>query len=388
VRLVGCILIELLVGATLLVGTSAGAYYGRRAWVGAQGSMQAVVVPEVLAATAGVRLVPDEAGGDDDGDDDAGHDDGEDDRPASASERPAPTGSYASRGAFDGRPDEEILEPLRHAELKRVKFNQGGTSISLRVDFVGGARASFKPDQTNLQSIPRKEIAAFRLSRALGLSTVSPAVGRKFPRDELVAKLDPGSRDLLPRFYAEVPVDAAGFVTGELSHWIPAIVNGKVGPYALDSVDGMMLWRRYLAVAAPVPHRDAGMMAQLSTMVAFDFLTNNVDRFSGSNAKSSPDRRVLYFMDNTLSFGLERTAHSKVRNYLRRVQKFSRTFYEAAKTLDPADFARQMRSDAAPYEELLTDDELDALFARRDYLVRYIDGLITLHGEAAVLVYP
>ena len=44
------------------------------------------------------------------------------------------------------------------------------------------------------------------------------------------------------------------------------------------------------------------MAAQVSTLIVFDFLTANPDRYSGGNMKMSPDGKQLFFMDNTMSF--------------------------------------------------------------------------------------
>jgi hypothetical protein len=119
-----------------------------------------------------------------------------------------------------------------------VKFNRGGSSVSLRLDFEGGGRAAFKPDQTNLQSIPRREIAAYRVSRLLGLEAVSPAVGRRFKLSELLEKLDAGSRDMAARIATEAVVDAEGMVTGELSWWIPVITDAVIEGVRIDAPRG------------------------------------------------------------------------------------------------------------------------------------------------------
>ena len=108
---------------------------------------------------------------------------------------------------FDGVQDSLLLEPLRHSKLAKIKFNRGGSSISLRMDFANGSRAAFKPRQTNSQTIPRKEIAAFRVNRMLGLASVPPAIGRRFRFEELTTALTPGSRVHLTRMRQEILLD-------------------------------------------------------------------------------------------------------------------------------------------------------------------------------------
>ncbi len=90
--------------------------------------------------------------------------------------------------------DELLLERVRTQPIVRFKLNHGGSSLSFRVDFADGSRAAWKPTQTNTQTIPRKEVAAYRLNRLLGLNAVPPAAPRAVSRDELLSHLHPESR--------------------------------------------------------------------------------------------------------------------------------------------------------------------------------------------------
>jgi hypothetical protein len=370
VRLGGCILLELALGATLIAGVGGGAYYGGRRLLDETGgtayAAPSNLEPPLDDPALGLLPLLDHSV----------------DPPRLPDEAP-PQGGY-----FLGVQDELLLQPLLSRKIARVKFNRGGSSISLRIDFEGGGRAAFKPDQTNLQTVPRKEVAAYRVSRLLGLSSVAPSAGRSFARDEIVAHLDEGSQPMLPRLMAEMVVDADGDVTGELSWWIPEIRDAKIHGYTIDSVDGMVTWKRYLQAGAPIPYEERELLPQISTMVAFDFLISNSDRWSGSNAKASPDGEMLYFMDNALSFGPNPGGHEKVLVYLQRVQKFSRSLYASLRRLEAGALRDAVARDPGPYERLLTDEEIEGVMYRRDQLVGYIDGLILEHGESAVLVFP
>jgi len=302
-----------------------------------------------------------------------------------APSRLAPTGSRLS--VFDGVSDERLLEPLRDPEIVRVKFNRGGSSISLQLEFDNGARAAFKPRQTNLQTIPRKEVAAFRVNRLLGLSSVPPAMGRMFRLEDVLGNIDPAQRFVLPRLRAEIVV-RDGWVVGELSWWIPKIGHANVDHFRIDSVAGIVTWKRYLTAGAPIPHRQRLLVAQISDMVLFDFVINNVDRWSGGNARTSVDGKVLYFMDNTLSFGRQPKGHLKSRLYLQRAQKFSRSLVKSLRELSEAELREVLAEGSGPFAYLLTTAEIDALLARRDYALRYIDQLIATHGEEQVVVFP
>lgn len=289
---------------------------------------------------------------------------------------------------FLGIKDDVLTAPLLNHPVSSVRFNRGGSSISLRLLFSDGTRAAFKPDQTNEQTIPRKEIAAFRLSRLVGLEAVAPAVPRRFTVEELTEKFDPSSVDILPRFQAEVVLDSDGMVVGELSWWIPTIVDAKLDGVLVDTPDGINLWRQYLTVGEAEPESDRVLLPQISNMLVFDYLINNSDRFSGSNTKMSPDGQILFFMDNTLSFGPVPEGVKFVRSMLEHSQKFSRSLVSRTRALDEARLREAMTTDTGPYEQLLTNSEIAAVLYRKDAFLGYVDDLIANHGQDAVLVYP
>lgn len=288
---------------------------------------------------------------------------------------------------FDGVADDVLLEPLRTGNVVKVKVNKGGSSISLRLDFDNGARAAFKPNQTNMQTIPRKEVAAYRINRLLGLNSVAPALGREFHMDDIIASLVPDHAYHLPRLEAEMVRDD-GFVAGELSWWIPIITYAEIGGFRIDSVEGIVTWKRYLAIGGKIPPRDRSMAAQISDMLLFDFVINNMDRWSGGNTRASADGSTLYFMDNTLSFGVDPDGHPKSLVYLQRSQRFSRSMVTALRNLDKRQLGEALEYEVEPFEELLTEAEARAVLSRRDVALDYIEQLIEMHGEAEVLVFP
>ncbi len=186
----------------------------------------------------------------------------------------------------------------------------------------------------------------------------------------------------------EILVERSGWVVGQLSFWIPAIVPAQVGRYRVDSTDGIVTWKRYLSVGKQIPKRKRHVVAQISNMVLFDFLINNPDRWSGGNAYQSRDRSVVYFIDNTMSFGARPVSHRRTKVYLRRVQKFSRALIGRLRTLQLADLQQALSSDIAPFEYVLTKQELDAVIIRQKNALAYVDDLIARHGEQVVLAFP
>jgi hypothetical protein len=292
-------------------------------------------------------------------------------------------------GNVFGVVDDELLSPLGASKVTRLKLNHGGTSLSLRLDFASGARAAFKPEQIHPQSDPRREIAAYRIDRLLGIGHVPPAKAIAIPVAELLAATEPSYQTYTAGRLAEEAITHGGVLRGELSWWIPEIRLAKIGPYRIDEKDGRALWRAYLQVGARVPEELRPMVEQLSAVVLFDVLIDNPDRWSGSNTMASPDQRILYFMDNSLSFSIFGLGHEANLNALRDIQVFPRGLVRRmrALTAEMVTGALAIRDDhgLAP---LLNRTEIRAMLTRRDHLIEYIDGLIAELGEEAVLALP
>jgi hypothetical protein len=282
-------------------------------------------------------------------------------------------------GIFLGVKDELLLERMRQGEIVKAKLNKGGSSLSMRVEFADGSRAAFKPEQIHPQTVPRKEVAAYRLNRLLGLNAVPPAVSRSVHRDELVNALPPELASQAARIDAEAVFDEDGFTRGELSYWIPVIVDSH-----LDTLDNVLLWWRWLTIGEEIPADKVDTMAQLSSLLLFDELTNNSDRFSGGNLMMSPDRKTLYWMDNTFGFQTDPDGNLRCRTYLFRAQKFGRKMVDALRRLDEPSLKQAL----APEPGVLSDEELKAVLSRRDVALRHVDGLIKQYGEDKVLVFP
>lgn len=282
-------------------------------------------------------------------------------------------------GTFLGIDDELLIDRMRHAEVAQAKLNKGGSSISFRLDFADGSRAAFKPEQINPQTVPRKEVAAYRLNRWLGFNAVPPATMRTLHRDDLVGKLPPDAQFLANRINAETIFDAEGFTRGEVSYWIPVIVDSH-----LDTLENVLAWWRWMTIGEEIPPDKYNLMAQLSSLLVFDLLTNNSDRFSGGNLMTSKDGRVLFWMDNTFGFQVEPEGHVRCRTYLFRCQKFSKKMVAALRRLDLAGLKEAL----SPEPDVLSEPEMQAVISRKDVALRYIDGLIAQFGADKVLVFP
>jgi hypothetical protein len=289
-----------------------------------------------------------------------------------------------------GAPDDELLAPLGAAPITKIKLNRGGTSLSIRVDFANGARASFKPEQIFLQSDPRREIAAYRIDRLLGIGHVAPAKEITVPLQQLIdGAADQEFRQYVTSRILDEATSHNGVVHGEVQWWIPEIRLARLGSHRIDEPAGRELWTAYLQVGAHMPPDLRPLLEQISLCILFDVLIDNSDRWTGSNTEMSPDGKILYFMDNTLAFSIARYGHEANVGAMRRIQVFSRQFVQRLRGLTHEALMEALAvSPDSELGPLLRPFETRALIARRDNMLRYIDQLIAQFGEDAVLAFP
>jgi hypothetical protein len=286
-----------------------------------------------------------------------------------------------------GAPDSELLTPLAATPVTRVKLNRGGSSLSLRLDFASGARAAFKPIQIHPQSDPRREIAAYRIDRLLGLGHVPPAKSATFAIDDVIAAADPANRSVTASRIEQEAIPRDGRLCGELSWWIPEIKRVRIGGRYVDEPDGEALWAEYLQAGAAIPAELRPMLGQLASVIVFDVVIDNSDRWSGNNTQGSPDDRILYFMDNTLAFSQYTIGHTANLARLYRIQVFPRGLIGRLRRLSAEAVAAALGHDDV-LGPLLGEGEIRAVMSRRDHLVEYVDRLIADLGEDAVLALP
>jgi hypothetical protein len=287
-----------------------------------------------------------------------------------------------------GAPDPELLAPVAATPITRVKINHGGTSLSLRLDFASGARAAFKPLQVHPQSDPRREIAAYRIDRMLGIGHVPPAKSAAFAIDDVVAAVDASGRAYAESRIADEAIGRDGRLVGEVSWWIPEIKLVRIDGHLIDEPEGQALWSGYLQAGAARPAELAPMLLQIATAIVFDVLIDNSDRWSGNNTQGSPDNRILYLMDNTLSFSQFTLGHATNLSKLYKIQVFPRALIAKLRALTAEAIEAALGREDDLLGPLLTRGEIRAILARRDHMLEYVDRLITELGEDAVLALP
>jgi hypothetical protein len=283
-----------------------------------------------------------------------------------------PPSPAAEAGAPAGASD-----PYRTARPVRAR-SIGHTSYVLKVTLEGGAVAAFKPRSRRPLGDHRYkgEIAACRLATALGLDNVPRALPRSFAADDL--------RAILPDFDADALVDDDGRVRGALIPWIDGY---RVLP--LEDATQRARWEPWLFDArATIPRDQRALAAAISTMLAFDYLTANWDRWSGGNvAEDAASGRVL-FVDNDGAFyeWPAPAALARQRAQLQSVRRFSRAFVDALRALDSAGM-RAAIGEESPGVPLLPERSLAGVVERRATVLAIVDARIGDAGAGPTLAF-
>jgi hypothetical protein len=243
----------------------------------------------------------------------------------------------------------------------------------------GGALAAFKPRSRRPLGDRRYkgEIAAYRLAVALGLDNVPRALPRAFDAVELRAFLGAA----LDR---EAIVDADGRVRGALMPWIEGY---RVLP--LEEAGQRARWEPWVFDSrAAVPQEARALASAVSTMIAFDYLTSNWDRWSGGNvAEEGAGGRVL-FVDNDGAFyeWPAAPALARQRQQLERVARFSRRFVAGLRGLDEPKL-RAALGEEEPGTPLVSNRALAGVWERRAIVLSIIDARVGDGGEGAALPF-
>jgi hypothetical protein len=279
-----------------------------------------------------------------------------------------------------------IVSALRQAEIKSAK-PVGTSSVVFKLDLEGPIDAAFRPESRLNPRGHLAEIAAFRLGRALGLSSVAPAVPRTLTLKEL-ERLVKASRPEAWDALQKDMVARDGQVHGVCIYWIP-----ELHELAFDTPDGIARFSRWLAQDGAPASRDKSKLlaAQISTMLAFDYLIGNFDRFSGANMQGDASGERLLLRDHNMAFfePFRLPHHQRVLARLKRAQRFSRSFVNAVRELDGERLSGALADpgDGKGFT-VLTPGQQRAVLDRRKALLSYIAALIDTYGERNVLTFP
>lgn len=281
--------------------------------------------------------------------------------------------------------DARLLELLQHSTPTRFSA-VGSTSTVFRTRMDGPVDAAFKTRTKTRPFGPQAEVVAYRLARCLQVNTVPPAISRSLGLAQLAAGFSGSSAE-----FAEIRqrfiLGSDGQVQGAVIYWIEDLTE-----LGLDTSEGIAAFTGWLSQGQDIPDVSRELAASISTMLLFDYVIGNLDRFSGSNAKGSADGRTVYVRDHDLAFPARLTTQREQRLHARlaRAQRFSARVVTALRDFRADCLQQELAQDPAEQsgQVLLSPARWAAMSARRKQALAYVDQLIARYGAAAVLSFP
>jgi hypothetical protein len=275
----------------------------------------------------------------------------------SAHAPPAPSAPSLSSDAVATPRAAALVDPFSSAGPV-VARSIGHTSVVFKLALEGGARGAYKPRSRRGPRRYKGEIAAHRLARALGLSNVPRAIARSFDAGALRRAMSTSEASTL--FEREVLI-SGGTTTGALIPWIDAL---EIVP--LESEPWRSRWRGWLSKKGNLPDDQTRLAAQISTMIVFDYVTGNFDRWSGGNVGRDPTTGELLFIDNDGAFFEVPKADALARQLriVRETERFSKSFVTSLERLGMVEL-RAALGDEAPGVPLVSERVVAGVDARR-----------------------
>ena len=246
----------------------------------------------------------------------------------------------------------------------------GHTSVVFKLTFENGLVAAYKPRTHRGPTRFRGEVAAYRLALALGVTNVPRAIVRELPASALRGALvSSGASELYDR---EV-IAEGGQVAGALIPWIAALDF-----VALEAEPWLSRWHGWLKKGGAIPDDQTQLAADISSMIVFDYVTGNFDRWSGGNVGRDKTTGRLLWIDNDGAFYPVPHAAPLARQLgiLRGVDRFSKSFANALAALGSTELRAAMGEGAAK-TPLLPDDVLAGVEDRRKRAIAEIAAKAT-----------
>lgn len=290
--------------------------------------------------------------------------------PAAPESTALPPNPYDAARHYGDLPEADIVRALATAPIQSAR-NVGNTSINLHCDLEGPIDGAFKPAETRHVDHWRAEIGAFRVAQLLGLDRVPPAVFRRVSRAEL-AGVD-ASRLIFRDNWAR----------GAMIYWVPVLHRAGI-----FSGEALTEWTNQLVVGVDIPADARGRAEEISTLISYDFIIGNWDRWHGTNTLVDA-RGQLCYRDNNGGF-LEPLPHWKMEiifSFLQRVQRFSRRFVEQVRAMTLPALRQAIAADADGHEPLLNEAQLRAMMRRHTTFLEYVDALVGIHGADEVFSF-
>ncbi len=290
---------------------------------------------------------------------------------------PAPSPSPAAAITFRGRNVDELLNAMATAPVVKVLRKISRKAPIYQLDLGNGLEIAFKPQTYERPVLWRNDVLAWELGRLLGIHDRVPPVTARLVSHDLLK--DP----------TEVLVHSKttpGLALGSAAFWMPVLIDTH-----LTGKAGQDRWGRWLGIqfAIPTDPATASLAEQVSTLVVFDYLQANTDRFRNSENLMADEHGRIVFRDNNEGWKAAQLGDlSTNTSLLRNVHRFSRSLVDNLRKADTPAFQARLQPWIDAGRPLFDQQRLDLFERRRVFLLSYIDQLVKTYGEAAVLPWP
>ena len=287
------------------------------------------------------------------------------------------TSTSPSTDTYRGWSVPELTRAMAERPVQSMLHRYSRSQPVYHLALADGLEVAFRPSGLPYPDLWRFELASYHLARLLGLAhRVPPVTTRTVPRAAL---------DISPRAQLLPAPGARDHVHGAVVAWLPTLT-----PTGLSGARGRARWRRWLDQRHRLPTgADATRAEQVSSLVVFDYLHANTDRWDNSPNLMADEHGDLVYRDNSDTWTIGRLANAKLNaSELESAQRFSRALVAALRQTDAGALAAALEPHGKPRSPILTRRQLRLFDRRRKRVLAHIDRLLRRHGEAAVLPWP
>lgn len=276
---------------------------------------------------------------------------------------------------------DSLLEALATSKSRQFK-PVGRTSVLFRMRTVSRVTAGYKVESHGREQGYRAEIAAYRVSRLLMLDNVPPTIFRQATKQEIRSRFHKEKLARWPGVARATSWQRNGVVDGSASYWIKGAHRGLE-----ERRDD---WTSWLRIDGSIPAGKTKLARDLSTMILFDFLVANWDRFSGGNLLMNPEQTRAILVDNDRAFArIDEELYEQLLDDLMNTERFSGEVVDRLVTLDRDAIEEELARDPSHARQpVLADKQVAAILDRRETILSHIAALAEEHGSERVLFFP
>jgi hypothetical protein len=268
---------------------------------------------------------------------------------------------------FRGIPEEDMLRDMASRPVARVTERFNSSTLVFHCVLEGGMEVAFKPAREGERDWWIHEIAGYELARSLGIvGRVPPAVYKRIP----VTALDGFTRD------ANLEVERDGTVEGAAIFWMPVLRRSNI-----QTPESRAEWNPWLDPATTIPDANLVRATQISSLIVFDYLQANFDRWNSANVPQD-ENGDLVFRDNNRAWYLQ-NLHLYTRGGIDNLRRIPASLLSAVERTTGNVLAQHATHTTFP---VLNRVQVREYEVRRRALIAKINDAITEYGREHVVI--